>query len=122
MEWGIFANQTYLYGMGNTFKVDADHKPLVPLLSGYRTTAPLHIERVRVRLQGFNYRLNYIPGKRGVSENNEVDYHSRHSEPLAMKKSQTCKSQAEFELRETVKEFEKDIMAIVKSSVPEAVT
>ena len=39
-----------------------------------------------------------------------------------MQKSQTCKSQAEFELRETVEEFEKDIMAIVKSSVPEPVT
>lgn len=39
-----------------------------------------------------------------------------------MQKSQACKSQAEFELRETVEEFEKDIMAIVKSSVPEAVT
>ena len=38
-----------------------------------------------------------------------------------MQKSKTCKSQAEFELRETVEEFEKDIMAIVKSSVPEAV-
>ena len=37
-------------------------------------------------------------------------------------KRQACKSQAEFELRETVEEFEKDIMAIVKSSVPEAVT
>ena len=39
-----------------------------------------------------------------------------------MQTSQTCKSQAEFELREIVEEFEKDIMAIVKSSVPEAVT
>ena len=37
-----------------------------------------------------------------------------------MQKSQTCKSQTEFELRETVEEFEKDIMAIVKQ--PEAVT
>ena len=108
--------------MGNTFEVDTDHKPLVPLFSGYRTTAPLHIERIRVRLQGFNYCLNYVPGMKEGSENNEVDYHSRHSEPLAMQKSKTCKSQAEFELRETVEEFEKDIMAIVKSSVPEAVT
>ena len=29
---------------------------------------------------------------------------------------------AEFEIRETMEEFEKDIIAIVKSSVPEAVT
>ena len=39
-----------------------------------------------------------------------------------MQKSQTCESQAEFELRETVEEFEKYIMAIMKSSMPEAVT
>ena len=122
MEWGIFAYQIYLYGMGNTFEVDADHKPLVPLLSGYRTTAPLRIERICVRLQGFNYRLNYVPGKKAGPENNEADYHSRHPEPLAMQKSQTSKSLAEFELRETVEEFEKDIMAIVKSSLPGAVT
>ena len=122
MDWDIFANQIYLYGMGNTFEVNTDHKPLVPLLSGYRTTAPLRIERIPVRHQGFTYRLNYVPRKKGGSENNEAGYHSRHPEPLAMQKSQTCESQAEFELRETVEEFEKDIMAIMKSSMPEAVT
>ena len=122
VEWGIFANQIYLYGMADTFEVDTDHKPLVPLLSGYRTTAPLRLERIRVRLQGFNYRLNYAPGKKEGAENNEADYHSRHPESLAMQESQASKSQAEFELKETVEEFEKDIMAIVKSSVPEAVT
>ena len=64
VKWGIFANQIYLYGMGNTLEVDTDHKPLVPLLSGYTTTAPLCIEKIRVHLQGFNYRLNYIPGRK----------------------------------------------------------
>ena len=76
MGWGIFANQVYLYGMGNMFEVDTDHNPLVPLLSGYRTTAPLRRERICVRLQGFNYRLNYVPGKIGGSENNEAGDHS----------------------------------------------
>jgi len=122
VEWGIFANQIYLYGMGDTFEVDTNHKPLVSLLSGYRTTAPLCLERIRVRLQGFNYCLNYVPRKKDGAENNKADYHSRHPEPLAMQKSQASKTQAEFELRETVEEFEKDIVAIVKSSVPEAVT
>ena len=117
MEWGIFANQIYRYGVGDTFEVDTDQKPLVPLNSGYRTTAQLRIERIHVRSQGFNYRHNYVPGKKEGAENNEADYHLRHPEPLAMEKSQ-----AEFELRETVEEFKKDIMAIVKSSVREAVT
>ena len=88
--------------MGNTFEVDTDHKPLVPLPTGYRTTAPLRIERIRVRLQGFNYRLN------------EADYHSRHPELLATQKCQTCKSQAGFEVSEPAEEFDKDIMVIVK--------
>ena len=52
----------------------------------------------------------------------QTTIHARHPEPLAMQKSQASKNQAEFELRETVEEFEKDISAIVKSSVPEAVT
>ena len=66
VEWGIFANQIYLHDMGSKFQVDTDHKPLVPLLSGYRPTAPLRIERIRVRFQGFNYRLNDVyPERKG---------------------------------------------------------
>jgi len=56
-------------------------------------------------------------------------YPERRREQRTMKQttihgiqSQASKNQAEFELRETVEEFNKDIMAIVKSSVPEAVT
>ena len=108
--------------MGDTFEVDTDHTPLVPLLSGYRTTAPLRLERMRVRLQGFNYRLNYVPGKKEGVENNEADYHSWHPKPLTMEKNPSSQKQAEFELKETVEELEKDIMAIVKSSMPKAVT
>ena len=122
VEWGIFINQIYLYGLGDAFEVGTDHKPLVPLLSGYRTTAPLRIERMRVRLQGFNFRVNYVPGKKAGSENNEAVYNSRHPEPLAALPDHPSSRQAEFELRETEGEFEKDIRAIVNSSVPEAVT
>ena len=100
--------------MRNAFEVDTDRKPL---FSGYRTIAPLHIERIRLGLQGFNYLLNYVAVKKGGSEKSEADYHSQHPEPLAMQKSQACKSQAKFELREAAEEFEKD-KAIVKSSVP----
>ncbi|KAK2566494.1 hypothetical protein P5673_009104 [Acropora cervicornis] len=56
------------------------------------------------------------------SENNEADYNSRHPEPLAAQPDHPSSRQAEFELRETEGEFEKDIRAIVNSSVPEAVT
>ena len=42
-EWGLFNNQIILYGLRDTFDVDMDHKPLVPLLSSYRMPAPLHV-------------------------------------------------------------------------------
>ena len=122
VEWGIFVNHIYLYGLGDIFEVDTNHKPLVPLLSGYRTTAPLRIERMRVHLQGFNYRVNYVAGKKAGSENNEADYNSRHPELLAAQQGHPSSKQAEFKLREIEGEFEKDIMAIMNSSVPEAVT
>ena len=77
---------------------------------------------MRVRLQGFNYRVKYVPGKKAGFENNEADYNSRHPEPLAAQQRHPSSKQAEFELRETKGEFEKDIMAIVNWSVPEAVT
>ena len=51
------------------------------------------------------------------SENNEADYNSRYPEPLAVQQGHPSSKQAEFELRETEGEFEKDIMAIVNSSV-----
>ena len=72
-----------------------------PLLSGYRTTAPLRIERMRVRLQGFNFQVNYVPGKKAGSENNEAGYNSQHPEPLAAQLDHPSSRQAEFELRET---------------------
>ena len=84
-------------------------------------TAPLRVERMWVRLQGFNYRINYAPGKKAASNNNEADYNSRHPEPLARQEGRTSSKQAEFEMRETEGRFKKD-MAIVKLSVLEAVT
>ena len=77
MVWDIFANQIYLYRITPTFEVDTNHKTLMALVSVYSTTAPLRTGRMGVRLQVFNYHLNYIPGKEELG-NNEADYHSRH--------------------------------------------
>jgi len=68
-----------------------------------------------IRLQGFNFRLSYVPGEKEGLENSEGDYCSRHPEPLATQESQASKNQAKCEVRETVEEFQKDIMVIVKS-------
>ena len=72
----------YFYGLRDTFEVDTDHKPLLPLFASHKVTAPLQIERMRVRLLGFDYKLNYVPRKRAKAETNEADYNSRHPEPL----------------------------------------
>lgn len=73
VEWGIFVNQIYLYGMVDVFEVDIDYKSLVSLFLGYRIIVLFSIERMRVCFLGFNYRFNYVFGKEGL-ENNEVDY------------------------------------------------
>ena len=77
---------------------------------------------MQVRLQGFGYRVNYVPGKKAESESNEAGYNSRYPEPLAVQQNNPSSKQVEFELRETEGEIDKDITAIVNSSVPETVT
>ena len=44
VEWGMLANQIYLYGLRDTFEVDTDHKPLLPLFARHKVTRPLRIE------------------------------------------------------------------------------
>lgn len=69
--------------------------------------------------EAIDFKIMYLETRRDT-ENNEADYHSHYLEPQAAQESQTSKKQAEFELR--LEEFEKDIRAILRSSVPEAVT
>ena len=40
-EWGVLANQIYVYSLRVTFEVDTDHKPLLPLFASHKVTAPL---------------------------------------------------------------------------------
>ena len=121
VEWGVFANQIYLYGLRDTFDIDTDHKPLVPLFATHKTTAPLRIERMRVRLQGFNYRLNYVAGKKAGAEANEADYNSRHPGPSVAQEN-FADNQAEWPASEAEEVFEKYIMAVVQASLPDAVS
>ena len=50
-----------------------DHQPLVRLLNNPLKNAPLRIERKRVKLMGFDFRVQHRPGK-----NNTADWKSRH--------------------------------------------
>lgn len=104
----MLANQIYLCGLRDTFDVDTDHKPLLPLFASHKVTAPFRIEQMRVRPKGFDYKLNYVPGKRAKAQTNEADYNSRHPEPLTMQDSRAV-HQTEFTVREEEELFEKDI-------------
>ena len=76
---------------------------------------------MRVRLQGFDYKLNYVSGKKAKAETNEADYHSGHPEPLTMQDSRTV-HQTEFTVREDEELFEKDIRTVVQVALPDAVS
>ena len=76
---------------------------------------------MRVHLQGFDYKLNYVPGKKAKTETNEANCNSRHSEPLTTFDSRTVQ-QTEFTVREEEELFEKDIRAVVQATLPDAVS
>ena len=121
VEWGMLAIQIYLHSLRDTLEVDTDHKPLLPLFARYKVTALLRIERMRVRL-GFDYNLNYVPGKKAKAETNGADCNSRHPEPLTMQDSRAV-HQREVTVREEEKLFEKDIRAVVvQAALPDAVS
>ena len=59
--FGITRNRLYLYGLPH-FEVETDHKPLVTLYSETRKNCPPRIERHKLNLQGYNFKLTWRPG------------------------------------------------------------
>ena len=54
----------HMYIMGMTFTLETDHKPLVPLLSTKQLEEiPLRVQRFRLRLLKYAYKIVHIPGK-----------------------------------------------------------
>ena len=52
------------YILGQHFKIETDHKPLIPLLSNkLLDSMPPRILRFRLRLAKFNYSICHVPGK-----------------------------------------------------------
>ncbi len=51
----------YLYG--RTYEVETDHKPLVSIFSKALADVPPRIQRMRLRLQKYDMKLKYTPGK-----------------------------------------------------------
>ena len=60
--WACERFQQYLLGMH--FKLETDHKPLVPLLSTKSLDEmPIRVQRFRLRLMRFSYSIYHVPGK-----------------------------------------------------------
>ena len=62
VTWACERFQDYL--LGTKFKVETDHKPLVPLLSSKPLdSVPVRVQRFRLRLMRFDYTISLVPGK-----------------------------------------------------------
>ena len=53
--------QQYIYGQ--QFEVETDHKPLVSIFKKSLIDSPPRIQRLRLRLQKYDFKLSYVPGK-----------------------------------------------------------
>ena len=58
--FGVQRFHTYLYG--RPFKVITDHKPLVMILNKPLTSAPPRLQRMLLKLQGYNFTIEHQPG------------------------------------------------------------
>lgn len=48
---------------GVTIEVETDHKPLIPLFSKSLVDCPIRIQRMMLRMQRYDCRVTYVPGK-----------------------------------------------------------
>ena len=62
-----------LYLLGSKFQIYNDHKALINLLNNPNATIHLRIERMSLRLQGYNFQMKHVKGEENIS-----DYSSRH--------------------------------------------
>ena len=90
ITWACEKFASYIVGM--KFHIETDHKPLIPQLScKHLDSLPPRILRFRLRLNRFNYSIQYVPGKQMYT----ADALSRS--PVALPGSQSIKFQEELE-------------------------
>lgn len=75
----------HLYLYGHPFTMVTDHKPLEMIWNNPRSKQPARIERWGLRLQPYNFRVEYRKGA-----DNPADYMSRH--PLPVQSSQNTRA------------------------------
>ena len=58
---------------GGPFTINSNHKPIVSILNKPKSIAPLHIERLILRLQGYDFEIAHISSNENIS-----DYSNRY--------------------------------------------
>lgn len=69
--YGCEKNRLYL--LGREFTIYSDHKAIINILNNPKSVVPLRIERLTLRLQGYNFKIVHVKGEKNIS-----DYPSRH--------------------------------------------
>lgn len=90
-----------LYLEGSDFTIKTDHKPLVHLLTNPRNQTSIRLERLRLKLQGYDFIVQHCPGNM-----NPTDFFSRH--PIGNKKTNDA--------------IEEHVNYLINGAVPEALT
>ena len=98
------------YLLGIKFESYTDHQPLIPIYSGNKR-GNARVERHRLKVQGFQYDMKYLPGK-----DNPCDYQSRHPLP------QDTFSDRQLDEMLIDRDDELCISKIVTDDLPDAVT
>ncbi|XP_071510902.1 uncharacterized protein [Diadema antillarum] len=104
ITWAVRHFHIYLYG--GSFVVTTDHKPLLAMFNNANSKPPIRIERWLLRLQAYNFQVQYHPGKL-----NPAEYMSRHP-----RIAQSTGSSAEEEIAEQQVSF------IAAHAIPKTVT
>ena len=99
VHFGCTRFQMYL--LGKTFILYTDHKPLVHLLNNPRKNSPFRVERIRLKLQGFQFTVEYLPGAL-----NPTDYASRHPNRNDGDKQSSISDELSAYVNQVVKEIE----------------
>ena len=90
IQYGCLRNEICL--LGRDFDVITDHKPVLTLYNNPRRPGPFRVERMRLKLQGFSFKVVYRTGKL-----NPADYTSRHPLPLSQCSREELQVSAELE-------------------------
>ena len=107
---GIASNKMYLLGV--PFEAVVDHKPLVPLYNNPKRPKQMRIDRHRMKLSAYNFKLIHMAG-----DKIPCDYGSRTGCPR--RKEYSKQEEAEWEVEDDTEIY---VNKVMEEQLPDAVT